>query len=341
MKYLVYFGSGIGDVAIIYPFLFAIRSYDPNSEITLLQCSNFKRTMSLRSMLPILDVISGIEYYSKKTPVHDIKLLKKLGRKKYNIGFVLQYTVNEYTSKWPMHILRFSCNEIVGFTNPYKKRVIYNKNIIFNKKIKRLDNFYHMLDSVNIPHESNYYNMINNESLCKRFLPPSFKIKDNIIKIISLVIGCTDFRRSWFYNRWMKLAELLLAKGYQVVILGGPKEAKEMQQQNISVPLNADNYIDRCNLLSSLAILSTSSLVIGVDTGLIQFAGVLGKKSLTLLGCTDYRQVLPYGRDSKYITAKVDCSPCFATVKEKMCKRAKCMEAITVDDVFNKAMELI
>lgn len=340
MNYLIYFGSGIGDVAIIYPFIYALHKYDSDSRITLLQCSNMQRTNLLRSMLPVLNIIDGIEYYSVREPLHDLMLLMKLGRKKYDVGFALQYTVNEHTSKWPMRILNYASKRTIGFANPYRKGVVYNENIVFDKGIKRVENFYHMLDRVGIPHDINYTNMIQNDVLAQHYLPPEFK-KECCDKVVALVIGCTDFRRSWFYDRWMELANDLLSEECQVIILGGSKEAREMQEQNISVPARANSYIGTCNLLSSLSILSQASIIVGADTGLIQFAGVLGKKNIVLLGCTDYCQVLPWGKDSYYITADIDCSPCFSTEREVTCQDAKCMKAITVYDVLHKIKEVM
>lgn len=341
MRYLIYFGSGIGDVAIIYPFIYAIHKYDSSANITLLQCSNEQRTNLLRSMLPALNLIDAIEYYSLREPLHDLDLLMKLGWKKYDMGFVLQYTVNENTSKWPMRILKYSTKRSVGFANPYRDGVAYDENVLFDKEIKRIENFYHMLDCVDIPHDIEYKNMIENKMLCQKYLPPDFEGWNCNDKIITLIIGCTDFRRSWFYDRWMDLANRLISDGYRVVILGGPKEAKEMEQQNISVPTRADSYIGTCSLLSSLSILSCSSVVVGADTGLTQFAGVLGKRNITLLGCTDHRQVLPYGKNSHYLSASIDCSPCFATKREIDCRDPKCMKAITVKDVFHKIKEMV
>lgn len=341
MKYLVYFGPGIGDVAIIYPFLYAICAHDKDAVITLLQCNYLQRTNLLRSLLPVLPAIGGIEYYSIKEPLHDLSLLKRLGRKKYDFGFAVQYTVNRHTSKWPMRILRYSCKKTIGFANPYRSGVVYDEAVTFDGKIRRIDNFYKMLDCIGIPHEDQYGDMIGSSALCAQYLPADFQVRVSDPKIVALVIGCTDFRRSWFYDRWMMLAHELLSNGCQVIILGGAKEAREMRQQGVSVPKYVDSYIGTCTLLASLALLSRASIIIGADTGLTQFAGILGKKNITLLGCTDARQVLPYGEDSHYITAGISCSPCFSTEREATCKEAVCMKAITVKHVLRKMKEVM
>ncbi len=82
-------------------------------------------------------------------------------------------------------------------------------------------------------------------------------------------------------------------------------------------------------------------LVVGADTGLMHCAGALGKPSLTLFGCTDPKEYLPFGKNSKYICANAECSPCFGTLNSVRCEHKKCMQLISVEEVYTRIIDML
>ena len=88
-------------------------------------------------------------------------------------------------------------------------------------------------------------------------------------------------------------------------------------------------------------VLENSEIIIGADTGLMHCAGALDKPSLTLFGCTDYREYLPFGNKSYYLSSGRKCSPCFGTEISYTCENKECMEEITVQMVLDKAIEIL
>ncbi|WP_303814735.1 glycosyltransferase family 9 protein [Selenomonas ruminantium] len=334
MKYLIYFGSGLGDFAIIYPFLRAIREYDENAVIKLFQRNNRKRAESFHELLKISNIDLSIGYYSARNIVHSIGFLKDLGHQEYDYAFALQYTVNSHTSKWPFRIMRYASKVTLGFDNEYQNTP-YDIKVKFDKTKTRLVNFYQMLEKIGIPRASKPC-LFTDEIVS---LKNVYTLPANDRKNIVLAVGCTDWRRSWKYENWWELAKKLANNNYRVILLGGKKEKDEWNVRDSAE--NIENLIGKTSLKESLSIMSQAELVIGADTGMTQLAGILDIKVIVLLGCTDYRQVLPNGNKSYYVSSTVTCSPCFSTSQERICKRAICMENILVEEVFDKVQSVI
>jgi len=69
---------------------------------------------------------------------------------------------------------------------------------------------------------------------------------------------------------------------------------------------------------------------VGNDTGPMHVASASGTPVITLFGPADPERSRPWGRGHIVIKKDLPCSPCSRTV----CKELKCMESITVEDVF-------
>ena len=133
-----------------------------------------------------------------------------------------------------------------------------------------------------------------------------------------------------------------LSSHFNVILLGGPKEKQELQKKGIVFSQeNINNLVGKYAIKQSIAALCLADIVVGADTGLMHCAGALDKPTITLFGCTDYKEYLPYGRKSEYIASSVDCSPCFGSIKAVTCEDKKCMRAITVDMVEKNIQEAI
>jgi ADP-heptose:LPS heptosyltransferase len=77
-------------------------------------------------------------------------------------------------------------------------------------------------------------------------------------------------------------------------------------------------------------------MYIGGDTGMMHLAALAGKPVLAIFGPTDHKINGPYGSIHKIIRKDLPCSPC----KNKKCQERKCLNDITVDEVFMEILEM-
>ena len=78
------------------------------------------------------------------------------------------------------------------------------------------------------------------------------------------------------------------------------------------------------------------NLYIGGDTGPMHIASMMGIPVVVIYGPTDPILNEPFGPHRKVIK-NVGCNPC----RDRSCKKLKCLEEITVDDVFKATQEIL
>ena len=128
----------------------------------------------------------------------------------------------------------------------------------------------------------------------------------------------------------------------RLCILLGPKE-KDIgkafsESSNLvvfspSTIMQAAAIIDRCNLF------------ISNDSGLLRIANALDRKIVTIFGPVDEKTYSPYPfNPEQHILIKKDlpCRPCYKKFRLPECLyQLRCLESITVDEVFDSAKGLL
>ncbi len=125
-----------------------------------------------------------------------------------------------------------------------------------------------------------------------------------------------------------------------MILLGGPKEARELKERGIELPdsEHIHDFIGKTTIKQSLALLSISSLVAGSEGGMMHCAAGLGVKTLTVFGGSDHLQWRPANGD--IIRLNLECSPCFASRRAAECKYHRCLDEISVEMVLNKILSM-
>ncbi|MDO8488776.1 MAG: glycosyltransferase family 9 protein [Candidatus Omnitrophota bacterium] len=100
----------------------------------------------------------------------------------------------------------------------------------------------------------------------------------------------------------------------------------------------------KLSLKELAAVISELKILICNDGGPLHMAAALGVKTVSMFGPVDEKVYGPYPPDAKHIVVKKDlpCRPCYKDFKFTSClNNRKCLEEITVDEVFEKAKQLI
>ena len=346
----MYCGPGIGDFILALPMAKAIKEANPDSYIKAICRSSSKRIVMNRQMLSLQHYIDELDYYSIQEPLHNIKLLIKNGFRRFDYGFGIQTSKNYKISVYPSRILNLAAKITYGFRtkNPNVKYDVY---VDYSDGMRVAEIPYNILKAANIPPSFNYENLLDASKL-----PKVIKLNENEIgnRCVSLCVGTapvsqkleqgmvTNTPKRWPYDYWIELAIKLAKQNWNVFLLGGKAELKDFSSLLYkNLPDNVKNFIGSCSILESLSILNCSELVIGADTGLMHCAGALGVKTITLFGCTDFKEYLPIGKHSYFIASDEPCSPCFGSPQSVLCQHHNCMKHITVDHVLDKIKEIL
>lgn len=96
--------------------------------------------------------------------------------------------------------------------------------------------------------------------------------------------------KCWPIERYVLLAEYWKSQGLQVVFGGGPAEKEKLNNVASRFPVAAG----QADFLTSVGLTTLSTIVVGGDTGLMHAALAAGKRTVMLVGPTNYLRIGPY-----------------------------------------------
>jgi ADP-heptose:LPS heptosyltransferase len=108
-------------------------------------------------------------------------------------------------------------------------------------------------------------------------------------KLITISVGAGSKVKMWLPERWSTVAAEMLARGYEVVLLGGPDDPR------VAVP-KARDCIAKIPLAETMRLVAKSHLHFAADTGTGHMAAAYGVPVVSVFGPTDGREYRPYTR---------------------------------------------
>ena len=154
--------------------------------------------------------------------------------------------------------------------------------------------------------------------------------------------------KRWPLDRYRELVRRLVQESHvQVILLGGPDDVilNETLMQGLDVPAHAVvNMAGKTTFGELAAQLSASVLFIGNDSSPMHLAAAVGIPVIAIFGPTSPQEYGPYPlTDPQHIALWKNPKgrPCFFLGKMQRCTDCTCMQAITVDDVWEAVQRLI
>jgi len=141
----------------------------------------------------------------------------------------------------------------------------------------------------------------------------------------------------WPTERFAKLADKLIEDGYKVIVSCAPNGTERNIAEQIARQTNRDiyNLIEAGLSLSGLKeLIQRCCLMVSNDTGPCHIAAALAVPLVTIFGPTDPRWTVTGYAGETRLRVDVDCGPC---QQETCSKDHRCMNLISVDDVYSAA----
>jgi len=126
---------------------------------------------------------------------------------------------------------------------------------------------------------------------------------------VVLLHGTTWDTKHWPEAYWLELAKQAGSAGYEVLMPWGNDREKE-RATRIASACGSVRVLDRMGLGQIAGILSASSGVVAVDTGLAHVAAALGVPAVTLYGATEPGLTGTVGANQIQMRAEFACAPC-------------------------------
>lgn len=146
--------------------------------------------------------------------------------------------------------------------------------------------------------------------------------------------------KSWAMENYAALAKRMVTVGFRPVIVGAPADNEVLERYLHLFPAEALNFVGRCKLRVTMAILRRSHLYVGNDSGVMHLAAAVGLPLVALFGPTSPQRFGPWGDKVKVLYSRFHCSPCrnkfFTECEPSDRGRPECLETISVDEVFSE-----
>ena len=145
--------------------------------------------------------------------------------------------------------------------------------------------------------------------------------------------------KRWMPKRYAEVADRLAAShDARVVILGGAGEDAIAEEIRAYLSSPSIYLAGKTSLAELMGVVGRLSVLISNDSGPMHVASALRVPTVAIFGPTDERETGPLGRDSRVVRQHVECSPCL--LKECPIDH-RCMDRVTVEDVYRASVELL
>jgi ADP-heptose:LPS heptosyltransferase len=160
---------------------------------------------------------------------------------------------------------------------------------------------------------------------------------------IAIHPGSGGRRKRWPVENYLELmSRLATSGGYEFRVLLGPAEDEEIFHKVAQWAAQRDDIaqIVRNMPISHIAaVLSSSDLFVGNDSGIAHLASSLGVPTIALFGPTDHRVWGPAGRSVTVVRSERACSPCGE--KRNRCSDPECLKDIDPGSVIEEIAQLL
>lgn len=147
-------------------------------------------------------------------------------------------------------------------------------------------------------------------------------------------------QRRWPLSYYMELSSALVARGYEVVLAGGPDDAW-VSQAFADLPVK--DFIGRLSLGESIALFDNCDLIISHDTGAYHMATLSSAAVLALFGPSNPADFVPNRPALRVLWGGegLACRPCYDGREFAVCPDNRCMKEISPRRVLAAAEEML
>jgi len=117
--------------------------------------------------------------------------------------------------------------------------------------------------------------------------------------------------KQWPIEYFRRLAEMLVAEGFQVWTLGSPKEAKLGEAAHPGSEAWYKNLCGRTRLEDTIDLMALASHVVSNDSGLMHVAAAVGVRLEAIFGSSSPDYTPPLSQRATIHCLNLSCSPCF------------------------------
>jgi len=344
LKILIIHTAKIGDLVCGTPLFREIKKKYPNSYLAVLVLSFAKGIIKNN---PHIDEIISIDHEKLNGINNKIKLIKKIGRKKFNWSFsLLPEILSNIIPFWagiPNRVATVSKDVTRGVKI---LSVFNNYTLEYKRHTLALKHYLRLLNFIGIKKTSQKKEIFTTEVQNKKaddFLEKHNLKNNDFLVGISITAG-NEFKE-WLPERFAQLADKLVQKlDAKIIFTGSIKDKQIINKVQSMMNQKSINSSSFFNLSEVPALFKYFKIFISVDTGSLYIANAMNVPVVDITGPVDIHEQPPIGKKCEIVRKDISCSPCsFMIPPARFCEQGhrKCIESILVDDVFEAVLNLV
>ena len=237
--------------------------------------------------------------------------------------------------------------------NLHTRKVIYNPSLHMSRNFEFLVNSLE-LSSKDIPlieklQNTNTFELpkiLSSDTEREKIIHKLQAINSSISresKIVIMHVGFKDkiYIRRWPVEHYLELIQLVLQDKNVFIVLIGLKSTD--RKTRLFKHQRCLNLIGKTTIKELLALFSISGVLISHDSGIVHVASLTDINIVVLFGPETPVLYTPLTSNKTVLYSSLDCSPCISAYNNRRssCKNNKCLEMITVDQVYEAARKYI
>jgi lipopolysaccharide heptosyltransferase I len=329
--------SSIGDIIHALPFLYSIRARYPKAKISWLINSGFEEMIINNPYLN--DVIlferkrwggfGGI--ISKLGELN--RFIKGIKSRRFDTVIDLQGLLRSGV------ITYFSGAEYrIGFANARELSLIFYNYKIFPSinEMYAVDRY--LLIAKELGADITQKDFTINIPVKEKEYVDSLIGKDKKRLLIAINPSARWETKMWFLKRYAELIDTIADRlKAQTILIGSREDEVRVNELSSMTKSKSLNLSGKTSLLQLAALLKKVALLVTNDSGPMHIAAAVGTPVVALFGPTRPKRTGPYGNGHVVMQKDISCIGCL----KKRCDDLKCMEAITVDEVFGAVRKIL
>ncbi len=332
----------IGDVVLSMPAIQALAARYPAARITAV---SQKSSQDLFLAHPAVDSVIPIPYSRDDSVFDKIDFARSL--KKYDFDLAAVFP-NSLRGAWMAFLS--GAKTRLGYDAEGRSVLLTHPTALTEriKSLHRAEYFLNILQPLGLESASLEFDEIVPDSARRtvRDRLESLGLREGAF-LASIHPGASKPERGWHAQRYGILCQRLVKDyGAKILLLGSAREGPLLDEIESSCPKGEAFRFTDLSLLEAAALIESSHLFIGNDSGMIHLAAMVGTPLVGIYGPGDAQTTGPLTvpKKSAIVTRNFPCSPCrqrfFKECKPSAHNKPYCLEDISVKDVVEEVQNL-
>ena len=324
----------VGDAVMSVPALRGLRSLVPTANITLVS------KPGTADVFLEAGFIDEVLIYDRSQLTSTLKQIRKWRRRSFDLAVLFQNAFEAAAISFLAGVPRR-----IGYATERRSALLTDPLSVPAWKNERHESFYYLNIVTELqrligggstePISPNFALEVSDERKRKALELLREKGWRTGVPLVVLCPGSINSRaKRWPAERYAGLSDRLIEWGAGVALIGSPAELDVSRSVSEIAAHQPIVLTGNTTAAEAIAIISAADVLITNDTGPAHIGAAVNTPTLAIFGPTNPLTTYPFSQGAEIIRHPPDCAPCML----RDCPiDHRCMTAITVDEVFERA----